>query len=233
MIGGYPGPLPGSRGDVVRGDAEFLAALVDRDIKLARGETEPAGEQLEGQLDRPLLEIVIDRPAAQHLEERQVMPVTDVGDVDRPHARLDVAQVGGRRQRLAEEVGLERGHAGIDEEQRRVVHRDDGGSADLQMLPAGEELDECLADLVAAGGPVHAVQYFGPGRRWRNAFPSAWHQPAGAVPAAAGGGCRPSSAGLPSRPRWATRAVSGRPAPRRERLAPSRGSRAAGAARFP
>src|SRR6266496_1161662 len=157
VVAGNPGPLPGRGTDVVRGQAEFLAALVDGHVQLVGGEPEAVGEQLEGKLDGAVLEVVADRPAAEHLEERQVVPVADVGDVDGAHAGLDVAQVRRRGDRLAEEVGLERGHAGVDEQQRRVVHRDHRGSADLLVLPRGEELDERLADLVAAGGPVHAA----------------------------------------------------------------------------
>src|SRR5262249_31434273 len=91
-----------------------------------------------------------DRPAAEHLEEREMVAVADVLDVRGADARLDVAQVGVRRLLGAREVGLERRHARVDEEQGGVVLGQERRAADALMVLALEIVQEDLANLVAA-----------------------------------------------------------------------------------
>ena len=80
------------------------------------------GDEVPGELDRPLLEVVAEGEVAAHLEERAVPGgLADVLDVGGAHALLDAHRAVVRRRLLAEEVGLERHHAGVDEQQVRVV----------------------------------------------------------------------------------------------------------------
>ena len=164
VVPGHADPLPGRRRHIVGPDAERVVPSEHGHVQVRQGEPEALGQQFEGQLDRALLEVVVDRPAAQHLEEREVVPVADVPDVDRAHARLHVAQVRGRGQRLTEEVGLERGHACVDEQQRGVVRRNQRGGLDPCVLPFGEESQKGLTDLVAAEPALHAARLPAPGR---------------------------------------------------------------------
>ena len=160
VVPGHPDLLPRRGRRVVRVDAELLVSREHGHVQVRDAEPEPLREQLEGELHRAVLEVVADRPAAQHLEEGHVVPVADVPDVHRAHARLHVAQVRRGGQRLAQEVRLERGHARVDEQQRRVVGRDDRGGLDPRVLPFGEESQKGLADLVAAapGAPCASMR---------------------------------------------------------------------------
>ena len=91
------------------------------------GEAEAAvglglGDQLPGEPDRAFLEVIAERPVAEHLEERAVPGgLSDLFDVERADALLDVGRALERRRLLAEQVGLERLHAGDDEQQRGIV----------------------------------------------------------------------------------------------------------------
>ena len=121
------------------------------------------GEQLPGPGDRLLLEVIAEGPVAEHLEEGVVIGVVaDVVEVVVLSAgadallRVDDAAVLGRLG--AEEVGLELVHAGVGEEQRRVVVRDDrrAGHERVAVLLA-KEVDEVLADL--GGGSGHDAAF--------------------------------------------------------------------------
>ena len=106
----------------------LVVGLVDRGPEPLRRQLVDLGEQLPGELDRVLLEVVAEAEVAQHLEERVVARgVADVLQVvvlaARAHAALRGrgARVGALL--LAEEHVLELHHARIDEQQRRVVRR--------------------------------------------------------------------------------------------------------------
>ena len=55
---------------------------IDRDQQPVAGEAELAGDQVPGQLDRPVLEVIAEREIAEHLEKR-VMPggVADIFEI--------------------------------------------------------------------------------------------------------------------------------------------------------
>ena len=99
-------------------------------------EAEPAvvlgpGQQLPGVRDRHVLEVVAERPVAQHLEERRVPGgPADFLDVEGPHALLHVRRPLERRGLLAEQVRLERLHPGDDEQHRRIVGHQAGRGDD-------------------------------------------------------------------------------------------------------
>ena len=78
--------------------------------------------QLPGQGDGALLEVVAEREVAVHLEERAVpRGLADLLDVTGAHALLHAGRPVPRRGLLTQEVGLEGHHAGVDEQQVRVV----------------------------------------------------------------------------------------------------------------
>ena len=118
---GRPGAAPDVDGLVVvevdRGpDAlrvEAVAALGDR-----------LGGQLPRQRDGLLLEVVAEGEVAVHLEERAVAAgLADLVDVRGADALLHADRALERRGLLAQEVRHELHHAGVDEQQVRVVDR--------------------------------------------------------------------------------------------------------------
>ncbi len=105
------------------------------------------GDQFPGHLDGALLEVVTEREVAEHLEEGAVAGgLADLLDVEGTHALLcrDGPAVGGLL--VAHEVGLERHHAGVDEEQRRIVV-EQRRAGDHFVIVAREMLQERVADV--------------------------------------------------------------------------------------
>ena len=147
---------PGLDRLLVGAEAELLVALEHGDPDVARVEAEALQRELPGELDGALLEVVADREVAEHLEEREVpRRVADVLDVGRAEALLAGRQAVVRRLLAAEEVGLERVHAGGREQHGRVVRRGDQRRRRGQALVVRvlEELEERLADLVRSRHP--------------------------------------------------------------------------------
>ena len=112
------------------------------------------GQQRPSVRDRAFLEVRTKGEVARHLEERVVAGGdADLVDVQGAHALLD----GGRRAvfkrwvLLAQEVGLERNHAGVHEQKVRVV-QDQRCAGYLGVPGLGEVLDEALADLMRLHG---------------------------------------------------------------------------------
>ena len=105
------------------------------------------GDQVPGGVDRALFEVVAEGEVAVHLEERQVpRGLADLLDVERPHALLHADGTLVRRRLLAEEVGLERHHAGVDEQQVRVVQQQRCAGND-RVVALAEMGQEPAADL--------------------------------------------------------------------------------------
>ncbi len=129
----------GRRPEPVLGQA--VAAVLDR-----------AGQQRPGEVDRRFLEVVAEAEVAGHLEEGAVpRGLADLVDVERAHALLHAGRPLVRRLQLAQEVRLERHHAGVDQQQRRVVgdqrrRGHDGVAAGLEVA------EEAAADLVGPHG---------------------------------------------------------------------------------
>ncbi len=105
----------------------LVVAVQDRGPQPALLESQAAvglglGDEVPGELDRTLLEVVTEGEVAAHLEEGAVpRRLPDVLDVGRADTLLDAHGTGVRRRLLAQEVRLERHHAGVDEQQVRVV----------------------------------------------------------------------------------------------------------------
>ena len=136
----------------------LVVVVVDRDPELVGVEAVPAvvrgvREELPGERDGPGLEVVAEGEVAGHLEEAR-MPggLADLVDVQRPDALLHARGARVRRRRLAQEVRLEGDHAGVDEQQRRVVEDERRGGHGV--VPAIlEERQEAAPDL----GGIHQV----------------------------------------------------------------------------
>ena len=123
-LGRDPDPLPGGDGDGVLAQPEVRVAREDGRPENLGVEPHVLRDELPGQVDGAVLEVLADREVPQHLEEGQ-MPRSQAHHVDvrRPEALLH-----GRKQRRgrllgAEEVGLQRLHPGRGQEHGRVVRR--------------------------------------------------------------------------------------------------------------
>ncbi len=145
-------PLGGHADDVPPDLLGLVVVLVDGDPELLRLQAvaavrDGAGEQLPGELDGAFLEVVAEREVAAHLEERAVPGgLPDLLDVQGADALLHAGGARELRLDLAEEVRLERHHAGVDQQQGGVVgdqrgRRYDGVAALL------EEAQPAAADL--------------------------------------------------------------------------------------
>src|SRR6185436_3379989 len=99
------------------------------------------------------LEVVAEGEIPVHLEERGVARrLANFVDVERTDAFLHAGRTIERRSLGTYEVALERHHAGIDEQQRRVVVQQRGGRHYL-VITRCEEIEEAAPNL----GGFHAV----------------------------------------------------------------------------
>ncbi len=106
-----------------------------------------AGDQLPGEVDGAFLEVVAEGEVAVHLEERAVPGgLADLFDVEGAHALLHAHRtvVGGVLR--TGEVRLERHHAGVDEQQGRVVV-DQRRRGHDRVAARREVVEEALADV--------------------------------------------------------------------------------------
>ena len=121
-----------------------------------RVEREILGEQLPGEQDGALLEIIAEREIAEHLEEGVVARgVADIVEIVvlAAGAHAFLRRGGAQKFRLlgAGEHVLERHHAGIGEHQSGVVARHERRRRHQFVVVVGEEIEKGRADLVGAG----------------------------------------------------------------------------------
>ena len=145
-------PLVGEPGHLLPQLGSLRVVLVDARVEPALLEA-PAtvgdrlGDQVPRELDRTLLEVVAEAEVAAHLEEGAVAGgLPDVLDVRGAHALLHADRAVVRRRLLAEEVGLERHHAGVHEQQVGVRHEQRGRGHHL-VTRRFEVRDEAAADV--------------------------------------------------------------------------------------
>ena len=148
-------PLHRHADDVVPDLLGLVVALVDGDPDAVTVEAPPLRDQLPAVRDRQLLEVVPEAEVAEHLEEHEVaLGAPDVVEVvvlaAGPHALLRADRLGERRHLVADEVRLERHHAGDVEQHRRIV-RDQARRRHGGVAACGEEVDVRLAELVGGG----------------------------------------------------------------------------------
>ena len=130
----------------------LVVGLVHRNHEARRVDLERASDKVPGEANRVLLEVIAEGEVAQHLEEG-VVPggVADVFEIvvfaTGAHAALagDGAHVVAFV--AAQEAVLELHHAGIGEQQRRVVARDEAGGCDHGVATLAEEFEEGAADI--------------------------------------------------------------------------------------
>ena len=130
----------------------LVVGLVDRDHEAGRVDLQCAGDEVPGEANRILLEVVAEGEVAQHLEEG-VMPrgVADVLEIVVFATGAHAALAGDRAHVVAlvptQETVLELHHAGIGEQQRRIIARDEAGGRDHGMATFTEKFEEGATDI--------------------------------------------------------------------------------------
>ena len=148
--------LPELPGFIIGAELVAGIALKHRNIETIFIQMVNFRQQLPGPGNGFFLEVVAERPVAQHLEQRVVVGVVayflQIVVLAR-HAqallRVGHALVGGGL--VAEEVVLERGHARVDEQQGRVVLEHQRGRGHDVVALGGEEIQKLLADVGSFG----------------------------------------------------------------------------------
>ena len=173
----------GRQADLVAPDVPGdLVVGVGRGGQPVRRDPELAGQQVPREMDRLALEVVAERPVAEHLEERVVARraadllevVVLAGDAQ---AALVVHGPRVRARLGTDEHVLELDHPRVGEQQRRVTGRDEAGAGHGGVAALGEELDEPAADLGGGqrhdpgigglDGRRHRRQWYSTHRAWR------------------------------------------------------------------
>jgi hypothetical protein len=141
--------------DFLRPDVVGLVVLVvDRGPQALLRQSVNLRQQLPRIADRLALEVIAEAEVAQHLEEGVVARgIADVFEIvvlaTGAHAALGSRGADVRPPFLAEEDVLELHHAGIREQQRRVVARHERARGDDGVAPAGEVIQKFPAYLAA------------------------------------------------------------------------------------
>src|SRR5262249_12216971 len=141
------GGLEPERGGLVVGG-------VDRGVELVLRQLPDAGQELPRPYDRVALPVVAERPVAQHLEEGVMIGVAAdlledvVLGADAQHL-LAVGRARVRPRLGAEKDLLELHHAGVGEEQARVVRRYERRARDDGVTALAEVVEKALPNLVA------------------------------------------------------------------------------------
>ena len=133
----------------------LIVVDIDGRDQLLRRQPELPGDELPGEFDRLLLEVVAEGEVAEHLEEG-VMPggIADIVEVvvlaAGTHALLRRRGAWKGRLHAAGEIVLERHHAGIGEHQCRIVARHQRARGDRRMAVLLEEAKKMGPDVVDA-----------------------------------------------------------------------------------
>ena len=152
----HPREARGIDADLLQPDlGRLVVLLVDRDPQPLGRDAERAGDEIPRVADRLALEVVAEAEVAEHLEERVVARrVADVLEVvvlaAGAHAALRTRRARVAAALLAEEYVLELHHAGVGEQQRRIVARHQRARGHDGVAMALEELQERSPQLGAA-----------------------------------------------------------------------------------
>ena len=131
----------------------LVVVEVDRRVQPIRLQTDPfrAGEELPCPGQRLFLKVIAEREVAQHLKIGAVARgLADVVDIARADALLAGADARARRHLLAGKERLHRRHAGVDEQNRFVVLRNQRKAGQAQMSLALKKAQVHLAQFVQA-----------------------------------------------------------------------------------
>ncbi len=145
----------GRQADVLVPDlVGLIVGVIDGDHQALRVDAQPllGGDELPGEADRVALEVIAEGEVAQHLEEGVMAGgVADVLEVVVLAAGAHAALAGGGAHvvalLLAQEHVLELHHAGVGEEQRRVVAGHERARGHDGMAVLAEEFEEGAADI--------------------------------------------------------------------------------------
>ena len=146
-------------GDAALRDADLVAPDVERLVVLfIHGRVQPLWVEADPvrarqKLPRPgdgfMLEVVAEGEVAEHLKIRAVARgLADVFNVAGADALLAGADAVARRLLIALEVGLHRRHAGVDEQQARIILRDEREARQAQVPLRLEKAQEHLAQFI-------------------------------------------------------------------------------------
>ena len=138
---------------------EVCGLLVAGAIRVARkhrkrkailGQTQPllAGQELPAPRNHLLLEVVAQRPVAQHLEEGQVAGIANVVDVAGADALLHVGQAMAHGVLFAHQIGNQRMHARGGEQHGGVVLGNDRRAGDHGVSLGFKELEKQGSQIV-------------------------------------------------------------------------------------
>ena len=108
------------------------------------------GQEFPGECDGLLLEIIAQRPVAEHFEKRAVRVVAHFVDVAGAHAFLHVRKARACGMLFAHEIGHERVHACRGEKHGRVVLRDQRGRGDHRVPAFTEKAEIELTQLLGS-----------------------------------------------------------------------------------
>ncbi len=162
----------GRDADFLRPDVVGLVVVdVDGRPQLVRRQLVDLRQQLPRIVDRIALEVVAEAEVAQHLEERVM--ARRVADVLQVVVLAAGAHAALRRRRAlvaalvdAQEHVLELDHAGIDEQQRRIVARHERRTRHERVALGDEVIEELAADVGDLhGGMAHGAPPAGAAKR--------------------------------------------------------------------
>ena len=139
--------------------AFYSLALEHGHRELIRRKPELGGEELIAPADGLFLEIVVERPVAEHLEERKVCAVAHSVDVTGADALLDVgkARTCGMLH-CAHQIRHQRMHAGGREKNRRIVLRNNRCARNALVSFGLKKREVHLSQLVS-GQLVHVMPF--------------------------------------------------------------------------
>ena len=121
----------------------ILVTGKDGESQTVQRDVQPAfvGQEVKAVPDGFHLEVVAQRPVAQHFKEGQVHRIAHFLDVAGPDTLLVVGQPGAERMFFTEEIGHERVHPRSGEKDGGVVIGDQRSTLDLSVPVFFEELD--------------------------------------------------------------------------------------------
>src|SRR5215212_370818 len=187
LVLGYADAHPQLFGFEVLGGV--FVALEDRDPQTLRRKTEFFRQKLPGPLYGFLLEVVPEREVPQHLEEGEMMPITDVLDVGGAEALLRAHGPRGGRPLLAEEVRDKLLDPTRGKEDRGVVVGDQRRARVEHVIPLPEKVQKPPSYLATLHAPHSGIPRL-------SRVPSAPARPAGLRGRASEGGRRASGSRL-------------------------------------
>ena len=141
--------VPDAEGLIVGGGG--LIAGEHGRIQAVGVQTHPlgAGQEFPRPVDRLVLEVIAEGEVAQHLKIGAVAGgVADVLDIAGTDALLAGGDPVAGRLLLAGEEGLHGRHTGVDQQQRRVILRDQGKAGQTQMVFGLKEVQEHFPQLI-------------------------------------------------------------------------------------